>query len=39
MLERGIRLIPRGQWYVSMAHTDEDIEKTLAAADEVLAML
>ena len=39
MLERGIRLIPRGQWYVSMAHTDEDIEKTLAAADEVLATL
>jgi glutamate-1-semialdehyde 2,1-aminomutase len=39
MLERGVRLIPRGQWYVSAAHTDEDIEKTLAVADEVLATL
>ena len=36
MLERGVRLFPRGQWYVSTAHTDEDIEQTLAAADEAL---
>ena len=39
MLERGVRLIGRGQWYVSTAHTQEDIEKTLDAADEVLASL
>ena len=39
MLERGVRLIPNGQWYVSTAHTDEDIQKTLSAADEVLASL
>lgn len=36
MLERGVRVFPRGQWYVSTAHTDEDIEQTLAAADEAL---
>ena len=39
MLERGVRLIVRGLWYVSTAHTKEDINKTLAAADEVLASL
>ncbi len=39
MLERGVRLFPRGFWFVSTAHTDEDVERTLAAADEVLASL
>ena len=39
MLERGVRLSFTGQWYVSTAHTEEDIEQTLAAADEVLASL
>ena len=39
MLERGVRLIARGLWYVSTAHTEDDIAKTLAAADEVLASL
>ena len=39
MLERGVRLNVAGQWYVSTAHTDEDVEKTLAAADEAMASL
>jgi glutamate-1-semialdehyde 2,1-aminomutase len=39
MLERGVRLFPRGFWFVSTAHTEEDVERTLAAADEVLASL
>ena len=39
MLERGVRLISRGVWFVSIAHTDEDIRKTLDAADEVFAEL
>ena len=39
MLERGVRLIIRGLWYVSTAHTEDDIERTLAAADDVLASL
>ncbi len=36
MLERGVRLIERGVWYISTAHTDEQIEKTLQAATEAL---
>lgn len=39
MLERGIRLMARGKWFVSTAHTEEDIEQTLEAADETLAGL
>lgn len=36
-LEKGIRLHPsRGRLYLSTAHTDEDIERTLWAVDEVL---
>lgn len=37
MLERGVRLIERGIWYISAAHTAADVEKTLQAADEALA--
>lgn len=37
MLARGVRLIGRGIWYVSAAHTGEHVERTLAAADEALA--
>lgn len=36
MLERGVRLIGRGIWYVSAAHTEEDIERTLGAVADVL---
>ena len=39
MIERGIRLNQSGNCYVSVAHTQEDIDKTLAAADEVLESL
>ena len=37
MLERGVRLIGRGIWYVSAAHTEEQIERTLQIADDVLS--
>ncbi len=37
MQERGIRLIGRGLWYVSNAHTDADIDRAIATATEVLA--
>ena len=37
LLTRGIRILPRGTWFLSAAHTSADIEKTLAAVDEVLA--
>ena len=41
MLERGIRLMKGGaqggSWFLSTAHSDEDVEKTLTAADQTLA--
>jgi glutamate-1-semialdehyde 2,1-aminomutase len=37
MLARGVRLIGRGLWYISAAHTDEHVETTLTTADAVLA--
>jgi glutamate-1-semialdehyde 2,1-aminomutase len=37
MLERGIRLASNGRTHLSSAHTDEDIEKTVAAARGALA--
>lgn len=36
MLSRGVRLIERGLWYVSLAHEDADIDYALAAARETL---
>lgn len=39
LLERGIRPIGRGMWYVSTAHTDDDVDITLRAVDECLRRL
>jgi glutamate-1-semialdehyde 2,1-aminomutase len=41
MLERGVYMAPSmyEAGFMSMAHTDEDIEKTIAIADEVLSKL
>lgn len=39
-LERGIRFHPsRGRFYTSAAHTDEDVDRTLSVADEVLSQI
>ncbi|MCC6458113.1 MAG: aspartate aminotransferase family protein [Caldilineaceae bacterium] len=37
MLENGVRLIGRGIWYVSAAHTEAQIAQTLEAAEKSLA--
>jgi glutamate-1-semialdehyde 2,1-aminomutase len=37
MLENGVRLIGRGIWYVSAAHTEDHIAQTLEAAEKSLA--
>jgi glutamate-1-semialdehyde 2,1-aminomutase len=37
MQERGIRIIGRGLWYISNAHTEADIDRAIASASEVLA--
>jgi glutamate-1-semialdehyde 2,1-aminomutase len=35
MLDRGIRILARGLWYISTAHTAEDIAFTLDTAEQV----
>jgi glutamate-1-semialdehyde 2,1-aminomutase len=37
MLEKGVRLIGRGIWYVSAAHTEDHVAQTLGAAEKSLA--
>jgi glutamate-1-semialdehyde 2,1-aminomutase len=39
MQEGGIRIIGRGLWYISTAHTDEDVDKAISLADKVLKQL
>lgn len=39
MQERGIRLIGRGLWYISAAHTEADIDQAIATAGDVLREL
>ncbi|SEG67370.1 glutamate-1-semialdehyde 2,1-aminomutase [Bryocella elongata] len=33
---RGVRIIPRGNWFLSSAHTDDDVAATLEAAEAAL---
>ena len=39
MHEEGIRIIGRGLWYISAAHTERDIERAIETAARVLATL
>lgn len=36
LLTRGIRILPRGTWFLSSAHDMDDIEKTLSVVRDVL---
>jgi glutamate-1-semialdehyde 2,1-aminomutase len=36
MADRGVRIIPRGNWFLSSAHTEADVEQTLNAVEESL---
>jgi glutamate-1-semialdehyde 2,1-aminomutase len=36
MLKRGIRISANARWHMASSHTEEDIEKTVAAAEKVL---
>ncbi len=36
LLDEGVLVLPDGRWYISAAHTDEQIEATLAAATHVV---
>ncbi|MGE4252842.1 MAG: aspartate aminotransferase family protein [Parvibaculaceae bacterium] len=37
--EEGVRVTARGTWFMSAAHTDEDVEQTLHMADRAFAKL
>ncbi len=39
LLDEGVRVIPRGLWYLSTAHTEEDVEFTLEAVKSALGKL
>jgi glutamate-1-semialdehyde 2,1-aminomutase len=39
LLHRGVRITSRGTWFLSAAHTDADIERTLEAAGDALDAL
>lgn len=39
MLDHGVRLLNRGMWFVSTAHTEEDVRVTVAAAESSLKAL
>jgi glutamate-1-semialdehyde 2,1-aminomutase len=36
LLDRGVRILPRGTWFLSNAHTEENIERTLRAVRQSL---
>jgi glutamate-1-semialdehyde 2,1-aminomutase len=36
MLERGVIIHPRHNWFLSAAHTDDDVDRFLEAADDGL---
>jgi glutamate-1-semialdehyde 2,1-aminomutase len=38
-VERGVYFHPHHNWFLSAAHTDADIERTLAVADEAFAIV
>lgn len=35
--DRGVRTVPEGQWFISTAHTQADIDKTLTAVSEAMS--
>jgi glutamate-1-semialdehyde 2,1-aminomutase len=37
--QEGISAVIGGRWYMSIAHTEEDVTRTLEAADKVMATL
>jgi glutamate-1-semialdehyde 2,1-aminomutase len=39
LARRGVRVIPAGRWYLNAAHTDEDVEIAIAAAEQAFLEL
>jgi glutamate-1-semialdehyde 2,1-aminomutase len=39
LVDEGVRLTSRGTWFLSAAHTAEDVEHTIRAAERALARM
>jgi glutamate-1-semialdehyde 2,1-aminomutase len=39
MADRGVLIMWGGRWFISLAHTDQDVDDTLERADEVFGLL
>ncbi|RIQ19015.1 aspartate aminotransferase family protein [Jiangella rhizosphaerae] len=39
LMDRGVNIVPRGLWFLSTAHTEEDVTETVAAAADALRAL
>jgi glutamate-1-semialdehyde 2,1-aminomutase len=39
LLDEGIVILPDGRWYTSVAHSEADIDGTLAAAERAASVL
>ena len=39
LAREGVRVIPAGRWYLTAAHGDDDVDRTLAAVERALAAL
>ena len=39
MAQEGVFVLAGGRWYMTLVHTDEDVERTLQAADKVMEAL
>jgi glutamate-1-semialdehyde aminotransferase len=37
LLKRGVHTTPRGLWYLSTAHGEEEVDQAIAAAREAIA--
>lgn len=36
LLRRGVNIVPRGLWFLSAAHTDDDVDRTVAVVADIL---
>jgi glutamate-1-semialdehyde 2,1-aminomutase len=39
LMDRGVNVVPRGLWFLSSAHTEADIDETVAIAEDALRAL
>ena len=37
LLDEGVMVLPDGRWYLSTAHSEEDVDTTIAAVERALS--